>query len=104
MVSEEGLLGVASKDDRRAFALFAPALGRAARTKGNLYKNISTQWGVHWMTGERFHEINKFRESRIKRFGRFLKREGKKINSPRQLFIFIKKLFSLILRKVFKSG
>lgn len=104
MVSEEGLLGVASKDDRRAFALFAPALGRAARTKGNLYKNISTQWGVHWMTGERFHEINKFRESRIKRFGRFLKREGKKINSPRQLFIFIKKLLSLVLRKVFKSG
>jgi hypothetical protein len=82
MVSEEGLLGVASKDDRRAFALFAPALARAARTKGNLYKNISTQWGVHWMTGERFHEINKFRESRIKRFGRFLSVKVRRLIRP----------------------
>lgn len=104
LVSEEGLLGVANKDDRRAFALFAPALARAGRTKGNLYKNISGQWGIHWMTGENFLEINKFRESRIKRFGRFLKREGKKINSSHQLLIFIKKLISLVLRKVIKSG
>jgi hypothetical protein len=104
MDSEEGLLGVASRDDRRAFALFAPALARAGRTKGNLYKNISIQWGVRWITGEQFLELNQHKESRIKRFGRFLKREGKKINSPRQLLIFLKKLISLILRKVIKRG
>ena len=101
---EEGLLGVANKDDRRAFALFAPALARAGRSKGNLYKNISQQWGVRWITEERFLEINQGKKSRIKRFGRYLKREGKKINSPRQLLIFIKKVISLVLRKVLKSG
>ena len=104
LVSEEGLLGVASKEDRRAFALFAPALARAARTKGNLYKNISSQWGVRWITEERFLELNQGKKSRVKRFGRYLKREGKKVNSPRQLLIFIKKLVSLVLRKVSKSG
>jgi hypothetical protein len=104
LISEEGLLGVASKDDRRAFALFAPALARAARTKGNLYKNISSQWGVRWITEERFLELNQGKKSRVKRFGRYLKREGKKVNSPRQLLIFIKKLVSLVLRKVLKSG
>jgi hypothetical protein len=104
LVSEEGLLGVANKDDRRAFALFAPALARAGRSKGNLYKNISQQWGVRWITEERFLEINQGKKSRIKRFGRYLKREGKKINSPRQLLIFIKKVISLLLRKVLKSG
>jgi GT2 family glycosyltransferase len=104
LVSEEGLLGVASKDDRRAFALFAPALARAERSRGNLYKNISQQWGVRWITEERFLELNQGKKSRIKRFGRYLKREGKKINSPRQLLIFIKKVISLVLRKVLKSG
>jgi GT2 family glycosyltransferase len=104
LLSEEGLLGVASKEDRRAFALFAPAFARAARTKGNLYKNISTQWGVRWITEERFLELNQGKKSRVKRFGRYLKREGKKVNSPRQLLIFIKKLVSLVLRKVLKSG
>lgn len=104
LLSEEGLLGVASKDDRRAFALFAPALARAGRTKGNLYKNISLQWGVHWITEERFLELNQGKKSRIRRFGRYLKREGKKINSPRQLLIFLKKVISLVLRKVLKRG
>lgn len=104
LASEEGLLGVASKEDRRAFALFAPALSRAGRTKGNLYKNIAQQWGVCWITEERFLELNQGKRSRVKRFGRYLRREGKKINSPRQLLIFIKKLLNLVLRKVLKRG
>lgn len=104
LFSGEGFLGVASKEDRRAFVVFGPALARAERTKGDTYKNISTQWGVRWITSESFLEINQGKKSRIRRFGRYLKREGKKINSFRQFIIFFKKLISLILRKVLKSG
>lgn len=104
IASKEGFLGVASREDRRAFIVLGPALARAERTKGNIYKNISTQWGVHWITDEKFLELNQGKKNRISRFGRYLKREGKKINSPGQLLIFIKKVISLILRKVLKSG
>jgi GT2 family glycosyltransferase len=104
LTREDGLLGIANKDDRRAFALFGPAFARASRTRGDLYRNISSQWGVHWMTFEKFLELNHGKKSRIKRFGRYLKREGKKVNSPRQLAIFIKKIIRLFVRKAIKRG
>jgi GT2 family glycosyltransferase len=104
LTREGGLLGIANKDDRRAFALFGPAFARASRSRGDLYRNLSSQWGVHWMTFEKFLELNHGKKSRIKRFGRYLKREGKKVNSPRQLAIFVKKIFGLFARKVIKRG
>lgn len=104
LAREDGLLGIANKDDRRAFALFGPAFARAHRSKGNIYRTVSSQWGIHWMTFEKFLELNHGKKSRIKRFGRYLKREGKKVNSPRQLAIFIKKIIRLVLRKVIKRG
>lgn len=102
--SEDGFVGVANKEDRRAFAIIAPALARATRSKGWIYKDIAAQFGVRWITDERFIQINKGRHSRGRRFMRYLKREGKKINSPRQLLIFVNKLVKLILRKVLRSG
>ena len=99
-----GLVGVVDKEDNRAFVIFAPALSRARTSGGDVYENISTQWGLNWMTDEKFLQLNAGRKSRIKRFNRFLKREGKKINSPAQLFIFIQKLGKLILRKVLRNG
>jgi hypothetical protein len=56
------------------------------------------------MTDEKFLQLNAGRKSRIKRFNQFLKREGKKINSPAQLLIFMQKLGKLILRKVLRNG
>ena len=99
-----GLVGVVDKKDNRAFVIFAPALSRALTSGGDVYENISAQWGLNWMTDEKFLQLNAGRKSRIKRFNRFLKREGKKINSPAQLFIFIQKLGKLILRKVLRNG
>ena len=102
--SGNGIVGVANKDDRRAFALFAPALARASRTKGRLYANIAAQFGMVWMTEENFERINQGKHNRFLRFLRYIKREGKKINSPRQLLIFIKKIASLFLRKALRRG
>jgi hypothetical protein len=104
LASENGLLGVANKDDRRAFAIIAPALARARRTKGWVYSEIAASFGVVWMTHENFEQINQGKHNRLGRFLRYLKREGKKVNSPRQLLIFIKKLISLGLRKVLPRG
>jgi hypothetical protein len=56
------------------------------------------------MTFEKFLELNHGKKSRIKRFGRYLKREGKKVNSPRQFAIFIKKIIRLFVRKAIKRG
>lgn len=102
--NEQGLLGVANKDDCRAFAIFGPAFARAEKSPGSTYKNISEQWGIHWMTEEGFMAINSGKRSRMGRIMRFLKREGKKVNSIPQLFIFIKKIGRLIIRKVIKRG
>ncbi len=102
--SELGLLGVANRDDRRAFASFAPALARAKKGPGSTYKNIAEQWGINWVTEENFSAINSGKRSRFRRIIRFFKREGKKINSLPQLFIFIRKLSRLIMRKVLKRG
>ena len=102
--SGQGLVGVADKADRRAFALFGPALGRALTVDGSLYKSISRQWGVLWLSDDRFAVINQGKHNRLRRFVRYLKREGKKVNSPKQLLIFIKKITSLVLRKALGRG
>lgn len=104
LVSEQGLVGVADKFDKRALALFAPALGRALESEGSLYRSISRQWGVHWMSDDQFAVLNQGKHNRVRRFARYLKREGKKVNSPLQLVIFVKKIASLILRKVLGRG
>jgi hypothetical protein len=104
LVSEQGLVGVADKFDRRAFALFAPALARALESDESLYRSISNQWGVLWINDDQFAVLNQGKHNRLQRFKRYLKREGKKINSPLQLVIFIKKIASLVLRKVLGRG
>jgi hypothetical protein len=104
LASENGLVGVADKSDRRAFAVFAPALARALTVEGSLYSSISHMWGVLWLSDDRFAALNQGKHNRVRRFGRYLKREGKKVNSPKQLLIFLKKVTSLVLRKVLGRG
>jgi hypothetical protein len=104
LASEQGFVGVVDKFDRRAFALIAPALGRALESDGPLYRSISSQWGVLWMNDDQFAVLNQGKHNRLRRFMRYLKREGKKVNSPLQLVIFIKKIASLLLRKVLGRG
>ena len=104
LASENGLVGVADKNDRRAFAVFAPALARALTVEGSLYSSISHMWGVLWLSDDRFAALNQGKHNRVRRFGRYLKREGKKVNSPKQLLIFLKKVTSLVLRKVLGRG
>jgi len=100
--TEWGMLGLADNQDHRAFVLNAPALARACRTKGDVYRNISEQFGLIWLTHERFLQIYDGKNSTAARLIRFLKREGKKINSPRQLFMFVGKVLKLFKRKVLK--
>jgi len=102
--SQNGLVGVADKNDRRAFAVFAPALARALTLDGSLYSSIARQWGVHWMSDESFIAVNRGKHNRARRFAKYLKQEGKKVNSFKQLVIFIRKVSSLILRKVLGRG
>lgn len=102
--SGHGFVGVANKNDRRAFAIFAPALARAINTGGWVYKNIADQFGIQWITEENFDQLNQGRHNRFLRFLRYLKREGKKINSPRQLVIFLKKILRLLMRKALRRG
>jgi GT2 family glycosyltransferase len=104
LASENGLVGVADKSDRRAFAVFAPALARALTVEGSLYSSISHMWGVLWLSDDRFAALNQGKHNRVRRFGRYLKREGKKVNSPKQLLVFIKKITSLVLRKALGRG
>jgi GT2 family glycosyltransferase len=104
LASQNGLVGIVNKKDQRAFAVFAPALARALTLDTPLYKSIERQWGVLWMSDDQFAAINKGKHNRFRRFFRYLKREGKKINSPKQLFIFVQKVISLLLRKVLRRG
>ena len=99
---EYGLLGLANNQDRRAFALINPALARARRTKGGTYSNIADQFGLYWMTYEKFQEVYDGKKSTVAKLNRFLKREGKKINSPKQLALFVGKILKLVKRKVLK--
>ena len=68
-----GIIGFANKEDRRAFAVFAPALARAQRMGGSLYKNLSNIWGIRWFTSD---EIIRIYEEKVKfsrRFKRLIK-------------------------------
>jgi hypothetical protein len=56
------------------------------------------------MSDDKFAALNQGKHNRVRRFGRYLKREGKKVNSPLQLVIFIKKITSLVMRKVLGRG
>ena len=102
LAHEYGLLGLANNQDRRAFVLINPALARARRTKGDTYANIAEQFGLHWMTYEKFLEVYDGKRSIVARFTRFVKREGKKVNSPKQLALFVGKILKLVKRKVLK--
>jgi len=104
LLKGEGLTGIVDQEENRAFVVFGPALARAKTTGGWVYENLSQQWGISWMTYEKFMLLNKGKQSRISRFFRFLRREGKKVNSPKQLAIFIQKLAKLVLRKVLRNG
>jgi hypothetical protein len=104
LASQNGLVGIVNKKDQRAFAVFAPALARALTANTPLYKSIERQWGVLWMNDDQFAVVNQGKHNRMKRFFRYLKREGKKINSPRQFFVFVQKVISLLLRKVLGRG
>lgn len=104
LASENGLVGVVDKSDRRAFAVIAPALARALTVEGSLYSSLSHMWGVLWLSDDRFAALNQGKHNRVRRFGRYLKREGKKVNSPKQLLIFIKKITSLVFRKALGRG
>lgn len=102
LAKEYGFLGLANNQDRRAFVLINPALARARRTKGDTYANIAEQFGVYWMTFEKFLEVYEGKRSIAARLVRFVKREVKKINSPKQFFIFIGKILKLVKRKILK--
>ena len=54
------------------------------------------------MTYEKFLEVYDGKRSIVARFSRFVKREGKKINSPKQLLVFVVKILKLVKRKIFK--
>jgi hypothetical protein len=101
LVSEElGIVGVANHQDRRAFAVFAPALARAHRTGGWIYQQISLQWGVRWLTHERFMALYANKHSLRKRLSRFFIREFKKIRSFSELKLFLRKIAKILLKKV----
>ena len=104
LYSEQGLVGVVDKKDQRAFAVFAPALARAAKFDGGLYQNISNLWGIQWLNDDQFAKVYRGKNTLIGQFFSFLKREGRKINSPRQLLIFLKTLFRLVSREIFRRG
>lgn len=100
--TEWGFIGLANDKDRRAFALITPALARARRTKGDDYSNIADQFGINWLTYEKFIQIYDGKSSIFTKAYRFIKREGKKINSPKQLAKFLGKVLNLITRKIRK--
>jgi hypothetical protein len=56
------------------------------------------------MSDDQFAALNQGKHNRLRRFLRYLKREGKKINSLKQLFIFVRKVTSLFLRKALRRG
>ena len=97
-------MGVVDKKDQRAMAVFAPALARAAKFQGAIYQNISELWGIQWLNDDQFMKLQRGKNTLIKHFFSFLKREGRKINSPRKLLIFLKTLSTLIARELFRRG
>ncbi|CAB4869483.1 unannotated protein [freshwater metagenome] len=74
MDTGNGLIGLANKQDRRAFAVFAPALSRAQKMGGGLYKNISETWGIRWFTNDEVIRIYEEKVKLSKRIKRYIKR------------------------------
>jgi glycosyltransferase involved in cell wall biosynthesis len=111
-LTEMGLLGLVNEKDKRAFAVLNSALARARRTKGDTYQNISEQFGAHWMIFNDNYEKSYRRisaESGIKhtvpaRAKRYLRRELRKINSPKQLLIFVNKSLKIIKNRLLSNG
>jgi GT2 family glycosyltransferase len=102
LASENGCVGLASKQNHRALAVFHPALARSRSLGGSIYKELSNSWGVTWLVYEDFAAMSTGNKYRFTRATNFLKREGKKINSIGQLLIFIKKVVRILLRKILK--
>jgi GT2 family glycosyltransferase len=76
-----GLVGFANNEDRRAFAVFAPALARARKAEGGLYKNISTLWGARWFTNDEIIRLYEDKTKFNKRLIRYIKNRIRKITS-----------------------
>ena len=94
MQSGHGLVGLADKQDRRAFAVFAPALSRAQKLGGPVYRNIAHSWGIRWFTSEEVNRIFAERSKPSKKAIRFLKTEIRKIKGPVSLIGFFAKVAS----------
>ena len=100
LLTGNGLVGAADGQDRRAFAVFAPALARAQRMGGDLYKNISEVWGVRWFTSAEVNRLHEGRNKLFRTFRRYVKREAKKVRNPIDLLKFLGKVLGRILRKL----
>lgn len=74
-----GIIGFVNQQDRRAFAVFTPALARAKRSEGGLYENISKGWGVRWFTNEEIIRIYEDKTKFSKRLKRYIKNKFRKI-------------------------
>ena len=102
LATGNGLVGIANEQDRRAFIVFAPALARASKLNGGIYKNISTTWGVRWYTNEEINRISSGRSNALKRFKNYIKREMRKVSDVQSFMRFVLKLIKKVLRKFFK--
>ena len=102
LATGNGLVGIANEQDRRAFIVFAPALARASKLNGSIYKNISTTWGVRWYTNEEINRISSGRSNALKRFKNYIKREMRKVSDVQSFMRFVLKLIKKVLRKFFK--
>ncbi len=111
-LTENGLLGLVNEQDKRAFAVLNSALARARRTKGDVYQNISEQFGMHWMiyndnyekTYRKLSADSGIKHTVTARGMRYLKRELRKVNSPKQLLAFIKKSLKIVKKRLLSNG
>ena len=111
-LTENGLLGLVNEQDKRAFAVLNSALARARRTKGDVYQNISEQFGMHWMiyndnyekTYRKLSADSGIKHTVTARGVRYLKRELRKVNSPKQLLVFINKSLKIVKKRLLSNG
>lgn len=111
-LTENGLLGLVNEQDKRAFAVLNSALARARRTKGDVYQNISEQFGMHWMiyndnyekTYRKLSADSGIKHTVTARGMRYLKRELRKVNSPKQLLAFVKKSLKIVKKRLLSNG
>jgi GT2 family glycosyltransferase len=100
MDTGNGLIGFANQQDRRAFAVFAPALARAQKMDGGLYRNIADTWGIRWFTSDEIIRIYEEKVKPSKRAKRFIKSEVRKIKGPMTFLAFFARVTSRVLAKV----